>query len=175
MTELTHATTAIPETEPTALGLDAGGWVAASMVVVILVLLWQKVPALVAGMLDKQIAAIREQLDSATKLRTEAEALKAEYAAKAKAMVKDAEAMMAHAETESKALIAQAEVDAKALIVRRTQMATDKIAAAERSAVADLRARAADATAAAARKLIIDGHSAAADKSLVTDAIATLN
>ncbi len=175
MIETLSATTAAPEAEPTALGLDAGGWVAASMLVVILVLLWQKVPALVAGMLDKQIAAIKDQLDSATRLRTEAEALKAEYAAKAAAMIKDAEAMLAHAESDSKALIAKAEADAKALIARRTQMAGDKIAAAERAALADVRARAAEATTAAARKLIIEGHGAAADTALVSDAIAALN
>jgi F-type H+-transporting ATPase subunit b len=175
MNETTHASTFVPEAEPTAFGLDAGGWVALSMVLVIAVLLWQKVPAMIAGMLDKQIAEIKTQLDSAKTLRAEAEALKAEYAAKAATMIKDAAAMMDHAQVESKAIIAQAEVAAKALVARRTQMASDKIAAAERAAIADVRARAAGATAAAARKLIIDGHGAAQDKSFISDAIATLN
>lgn len=175
MVESTTAETHMPEAEPTALGLDAGGWVALAMIAVIGIMLWKKVPALIGSMLDKRISEIKEQLDSATKLRQEAEALKAEYEAKAKAMVKDAEAMLAHAEVESKALIAQATADTKALIARRTQMATDKIAAAERTAIADVRARAVDSATAAARKLIIDGHGAAQDKDLVSKAISTLS
>jgi F-type H+-transporting ATPase subunit b len=51
-------------------------------------------------------------------------------------------------------------------------MAEDKIAAAERAAVADLRARAADAATTAAGALIAENHTAAADKALVDQAIA---
>ena len=59
-----------------------------------------------------------------------------------------------------------------ALIARRTRSAEDKIAAAERNAVAELRAHAADAAAQAARALIATGHDAKADKALVDEAIA---
>ncbi len=175
MVETTTAAIGTPEVEPTAFGLDAGGWVAMAMIAVIGIMIWQKVPALIASMLDKRIGDIRSQLDAATTLRAEAETLKSEYEAKAKAMVADAAAVMAHANTEAKALIAQAEIDTKALIARRSQMATDKIAAAERAALADVRARAAEASTAAARKLIIDGHGAAQDKALISEAIARLN
>ncbi|MBU6206067.1 MAG: F0F1 ATP synthase subunit B [Alphaproteobacteria bacterium] len=164
-----------PEAEPTAFGLDAGGWVAAAMLVVFAILLWQKVPALVAGMLDKRIAEIKAQLDSAAKLRLEAEALKAEYEAKAKALVSDAEAMLAHAQNEAKLIVAKAEAETKMTIKNRTQMAKDKIAAAEAAAIAEVRVKAAVASAAAARKLIADRHGAAQDKALVSDAIARLN
>ena len=40
-------------------------------------------PAAIGKALDKKIAAIRDQLDEAAALRKEAEALKAEYEAKA--------------------------------------------------------------------------------------------
>ena len=71
--------------EPTALGLDATAWVALAMIAVIAIMLWKKVPAAIGKALDKKIAGIREQLDEAAKLRAEAEALKAEYEAKAAA------------------------------------------------------------------------------------------
>jgi F-type H+-transporting ATPase subunit b len=161
--------------EPTALGLDAGGWVAMSMVAVFGIMLWKKVPAMIAAALDKQIAGIREQLDAASSLRKEAEALKAEYAAKAKAADAEAEAIKGAANKEADDIVAQAKADATALIARRTQMAEDKIGAAERAAVAEVRARAANTASAAAAMLIAAGHDAKSDKPLVDATIARLN
>lgn len=157
---------------PTALFLTPGGWVAAAMVAVMGIMLYLKVPALVAGMLDKQIADIRAQLDEAAKLRKEAEALKAEYDKKLAGAAKDAEALKAAANTEAKAIVTKAKADAEALIARRGKSAEEKIAAAERNAVAELRAQAAAAAAEAARGLIAKGHGAAADKKLIDAAIA---
>lgn len=161
--------------EPRAWLLSPGGWVAASMLAVIAIMLKMKVPAIVAGMLDKQIAVIREQLDAAKKLRAEAEALKAEYAAKAKSANADIAAMREAAAKEADEIVAKAKSDATALIARRTQMATDKIAAAERGAIAEVRAKAAAAASAAAESLIIAKHSAATDKALVDATIGSLN
>lgn len=160
---------------PAALGMDATMWVALAMLLVIGIAIWQKVPALVAGILDKQIAGIREQLDQATNLRKEAEAIKAEYEAKAKAAADDAEAMKANAEEEAKLIVAKAKTDATALIERRTKAAEDKIAAAERTAIANVRAKAASVAAAAAGQLIAANHDAKADKALVDATITTLN
>ncbi len=157
---------------PTAWLLSPGGWVAAAMLAVFALMLYLKVPALVAGMLDKQIADIRQQLDEAARLRSEAEALRAEYEKKVRDAARDAESMKAAAEAESKQIIAKAKADAEALIARRTKSAEEKIAAAERNAVSDLRARAAEAATAAARGLIVANHDAAADKVLVDQAIA---
>lgn len=166
---------AAPHENPSALGLDATMWVALAMIVVILGAIWKKVPSAIGGMLDKRIAEIRTQLDQASKLRSEAEALKAEYEAKAASLTADAEAMRAHAHEEAAAILAKAEDDATALIARRQSMAEDKIAAAERAAVAEVRAKAASAAASAAASLIAANHTAATDKALVDSAIARMN
>lgn len=171
----TSETTGASYTEAKALGLDATMWVAVAMLVVIALAIWKKVPAAIVAMLDKRIADIRRQLDEAKQLRTEAEALKAEYEAKASAAAADAEAMRAHARSEAATIIAKAEVDATALIARRQKMAEDKIAAAERAAIADIRAKAASAAARAAAKLISERHGVDSDKQLVDSAIANLN
>jgi F-type H+-transporting ATPase subunit b len=160
--------------DPTALGMNATAWVSLAMIVVILIMIWKKVPAIAAKGLDAKIAAIRAQLDEASQLRAEAEKLKAEYEAKQKAVEADTTAMIDHAKAEAAAIVAQARVDAAALIERRGKMAEDKIAAAERSAIAEVRARAASATAAAAAKLIAERHDATADKALVDKAIGSL-
>jgi F-type H+-transporting ATPase subunit b len=160
--------------DPTAFGLNATAWVALSMAVVIAILLWKKVPAAIGKALDKKIGAIREQLDEAARLRADAEALRAEYEAKAAAAGAEAETMLERARSEADAIVRQAEVDAAALVERRTRMAEDKIAAAERSAVDHVRAHAAAAAAAAAERLIRERHNAGADKAMVDEAIAGL-
>jgi F-type H+-transporting ATPase subunit b len=161
--------------EPLALGLAPASWiVAAAMTVLILVALFLKVPKMLTSSLDASIAEIKKQLDEAKALRAEAEALRKEYAGKIANAEKDAAAMLDHARHEAEAIVAKAEADTTAVIGRREKMAEDKIAAAERGAVAELRAKAADAAATAARGLIAQNHGAAADKALVDQAIGAI-
>ena len=160
---------------PAALGFDATMLVALAMIVVILLAIWKKVPAMIAGALDKQISGIKAQLDQATALRAEAEAIKAEYEARAKQAALDAEAIKASAVEEAKLIVAKAKTDATALIGRRAKAAEEKIAAAERAAIADVRAKAASVSAAAAAQLIATHHDAKADAGLVDQSIASLN
>ena len=161
--------------EPMAFGfVTPGMWVALAMTVLILVMVWKKVPGLITSGLDASIAEIRKQLDEAKALRAEAEALRKEYADKIAGAEKDAADMLAHAKHEAEAIIAKAEADTSAVIARREKMAEDKIAAAERAAVDELRGKAAQAATAAARSLIAAQHGAKADKALVDEAIAGL-
>ena len=160
--------------EATALGMSAGGWVALSMLAVFGIMLRAGVPKLIAAMLDKQIAEIRAQLDQAKALRAEAEALRGQYAAKIAGAEADAAAMVEHARHEAEAIMANAEAQTTALIARREKMAQDKIGAAERAALADVRAIAANAATMAARGLIAENHDAQADKALIDTAIAGL-
>lgn len=157
--------------EATALGMGATAWVSLAMLVFILVLVWKKVPAVIGGALDRRIAGIREQLDEATRLRREAEALKAEYEKKLASAAGEAEAIRAHAEEEASQIVADAKTNAATLVARRRKMAEDKIAAAERTAIADIRAKAVTAATAAATSLIAQGHDAKADKALVDGTI----
>ena len=161
--------------EPSALGFDATMLVALAMLVVIGLAIWKKVPAMIAGALDKQISGIKAQLDQATALRAEAEAIKAEYEAKAKAAAQDAIDMKAAAVEEAKLIVATAKAAATDMIARRAKAAEDKIAAAERTAIADVRAKAASVSAAAAAQLIAVHHDAAADASLIDQSISSLN
>jgi F-type H+-transporting ATPase subunit b len=149
--------------------------VALCVLLVILFLVWKRVPAAIGRSLDKKIAAIREQLDEAESLRKDAEALKAEYEAKAMAADQEAAAMVERAQHEAEAIVAKAAEDAEALIERRKGMAEAKIAAEERAAIDELRATAARAATAAAAKLIADRNDPALDKSLVDQAIGKLS
>jgi F-type H+-transporting ATPase subunit b len=173
-----HPTTShagVPEhAEPKAFGLDAPGWIALAMVVVLAILIWKRVPSLIGTALDTKIAGIRAQLDVAAQLRAEAEALKAEYEARAAQADAEAATMLDRARVEAQGIVDQAEADAAALVERRARMAEDKIAAAERAALDEVRAKAAAAAAAAAEALIRDKVDAGADKKMVDTAIAGL-
>lgn len=153
---------------PTNFGLLAAPqWIALAMVVVFAILIWKRVPALIGRALDSKIAAIRDQLDEAAQLRSEAEAIKAEYEAKAAQADAEAATVLERARTEAEGIVRQAESDASALVERRGRMAEDKIAAAERAALDEVRAKAARAAAAAAEALIREKVDASTDKALV--------
>ena len=175
----THAGSEVPgeahgAADPSALGFDASMLVALAMVVVLIILAWKKVPSAIGKSLDTKIAAIRAQLDEAKALRAEAEALKAEYEAKARAADADAAAMVERAHAEAQGIIAKAGTDAEALIARRQAMAEAKIAAEERAAIEELRATTARAATAAAAKLIAERNDAGNDAKLVDQAISGL-
>ena len=160
------------EHEPTVLGIfDPGAMVAIAMLVVFALFIWKKVPAAVGRALDDKIRLIREQLAEAEDLRKEAEALKAEYEKKAKAVDKDRAALLERAKHEADEIVAKAKTDAEALIERRTRMAEEKIAAEGRAAVEQLRASAADAATKAAARLIAERHDAATDAKLIEQTI----
>src|SRR5579875_2572463 len=109
MAEQTTGTTSqigAPEShsEPTAWHLAAPQWIALAMVLVFAIIMWKRVPAMIAAALDKKIASIRAQLDEAAELRAEAEALKAEYEAKAAAADKERDTMLERARHEADAI-----------------------------------------------------------------------
>lgn len=167
-TEVHHA-------EPMLLGVAPPvAIVSASMIVLILIALWKGVPKLVTSGLDSKINDIRSQLEQAKALRVEAEALRKEYADKIANAEKDAASVIEHARDEAEAIIAKAEADTSEVIARREKMAQDKIGAAERAAVADLREKAAKAAAGAAQGLIRSNYTAEADRALVEQSIAAI-
>lgn len=171
--EVAHGTEA--HVAPTLFGLEPFQIVSIAIAILLLIAFFGgKVHKTVAGGLDGRIAAIRTQLDEAKALRAEAEALRNEYDAKIAGAEKDAEAMLANARREAEAIVAKAEADSTAMVERRKRMAEDKIAAAEREAVEDVRARAAAAAAMASLKLIADKHDAEADRKLADELISGL-
>jgi|SRR6187551_1413278 F-type H+-transporting ATPase subunit b len=160
------------ETEATAFGfLTAPMAISIAMIVVIAILVWKKVPAAIGAALDRKIAAIRDQLAEAESLRKEAEALKAEYVAKAAAAESEAKAMLDRARHEADAMIEKARKDADALVERRGRMAEEKIAAEERAAVQQLRTAVADVATRATARIIAEQVDAKADAALVDSTI----
>jgi F-type H+-transporting ATPase subunit b len=86
----------------------------------------------------------------------------------------EAKALIEGAAAEAKRLAAAAAAEAEASAKRREQMAVERIAAAEKAAVDDVRVAAADVATAAARQVLAEGLTADADARLIDQAITQL-
>jgi len=124
--------------------------------------------------LDKRALAIRHELDEASRLRQEAEAMLAEATAQREAAMHDAQAMLEQAHTEAGGVGEAARADAASAATRREKMAMDRIAAAEKAAVTDVRLAAAELSGRAAERVLAEGFSADADQQLIDRAIQAL-
>jgi F-type H+-transporting ATPase subunit b len=141
-------------------GLDAttaaSVWATISLVIFIGIVIYFGVPKMITKMLDERIAKIDAELNSATRLREEAQVLMTEYAAKRKTAEVDAANIVAAAKEEAKRLTIEAGASLQDLIARRTRAVEDKIAQAEVQAVAEVRSRSADIAVEAARILLAE-------------------
>jgi F-type H+-transporting ATPase subunit b len=117
-------------------------------------LIYLKIPAMIAAMLDQRSAAIAHELNEAKKLREQAAALLAEYQAKKAEAERHAQELIASAREQAKIAAAEIRTEAAASLKRREAQAEEKIARAEAQAVADVRAAAAEAAVAAAEKML---------------------
>lgn len=149
-------------------------WVAASFVGFIGLILYFKVPDMVAKALDKRAEAIRHELDEARRLREEAQAILSEYQRKQRDADKEAESIISLAKTEAKALAKESREALAESIERRTRIAEAKIARAEEQAMSEVRAVAVETAIAAAEKLIEKKLTPAEAGKLVDNAISGL-
>ena len=154
MAETSTTATTEATVAPTWLGLDGESFVALSFLLFVGILLYLKVPRMIAGALDARTAKVRHELDEAKRLRADAEALLASYQARAETAAHDAQAIVASARAEAANIVADAHAAAEASIARRVRTAETRIAAATRAAEAEVRGHAVDVATAAARALI---------------------
>ena len=153
--------------------LEAEFWVAVAFVIVIAGLIY-KGRGTVITTLDERAAKIKAELDEARRLRDEAQAKLAEYQRKQRDALKEAEAIVAHANAEAERTAARAARDLDAAIERRKRLALEKIALTEAKALAEVRNYAVDLAIAALRRALVEDLDAARRGALIDDAIAAL-
>lgn len=132
---------------------------------------WGPVKGALLGGLDARAARIAKDLDEAAKLRAEAEKLLAEYQAKHRDAMAQAESIVTAAKDEAARLAAKAEGDLAAALKRREDLAMERIAQAETQATAEVRAAAVDLAIAATTKLLGTRLDAARQDTLIDGAI----
>lgn len=126
------------------------------------------------GALDARAAAIEAGLEEARKLREEAQAALASYQRKQRDAVKEANALLAHAEEESRRVAAHAEKALAETLARREALADERIAAAEARALDEVRAEAVEIALAATRRILAERIDETKGEALLDDAIKEL-
>ena len=153
---------------------DPNFWVAVGTVLFIALLIWQKVPGMVAKMLDERAAGIKSELDEAKRLREEAEALLKQYRAKTAGAQQEAQAIIDAAKSSAERMAADARVQLQQQLERRAKMAEQKIAQAEAEAIAEVRAVATTVAATASAAIIGQRMTDAKGDALIDGAIRDL-
>ena len=136
--------------------MDATFWATVGLVIFLAIVVYAGAPAMIGRSLDARAERIKAELEEARKLREEAQQLLAEYQRKRKEAEREAGDIVAAARREADAIVADARQKTDEYVTRRTAMAEQKIAQAEREAVNEVRARAVDIAIAAAGKLLAD-------------------
>jgi F-type H+-transporting ATPase subunit b len=153
---------------------DPEFWVLLAFVIFIGVLVRFGVPKMALSALDDRSARIKQALDEAQRLRSEAQAVLTQYQQKRAEAEKEAQAIIVSARVEAERLAGEAKSKVEDFVARRTKMAESKIAQAEAQALADVRAAAADAAVAAAEKILVQTTHGAAAESLIAKGISDL-
>jgi len=145
-----------------------------ALLIFIGLLVYLKVPAMIAGQLDQRSQAIAKDLSEARRLREEAERLLAEYQAKMDAAQHEAATLVASAKEQAEMLAQESSAKLKQAIADRQRQAEERIALAEAQAQAQVRAAATDAAIQAAEKLLRERMSDSVQSKLVAQGAAEL-
>ena len=149
-------------------------WVAVAFVAFLAILVYYKVPKLLAKALDDRADAIRKELDEARRLREEAQTLLADYQKRHRNVGQEAEAIVDQARRETEAFAHETRASLKDALERRTKLAEDKIARAEAQAVDEVRAAAVELAIVAAEKILREKAAGASGTALIDQGIRDL-
>ena len=151
--------------------MDATFWATVALVIFLALVIYLGVPGMIGKALDSRAERISKDLDEARRLRDEAQQLLAEYQRKRKEAEQEAGDIVAAARREAEALVADAKQKTEDYVARRTALAEQKIAQAERDAVTEVRGSAVDIAVEAAARLLADKVDAKADAALFKSAL----
>lgn len=153
---------------------DPTFWVGVAFVLFFAVLVYYKVPPLIARQLDARAEKIRAELDEAKRLREEAQLLFADYQRRQHEAMQTAEEIVAKAKEDAEILRLQSVKELEITLARRQELAENKIRQAEEKAIAEVQGVAVDVAIAAAAKLMQDGLKGDKANALVDQSIKDL-
>ncbi|KIN73982.1 F0F1 ATP synthase subunit B [Sulfitobacter guttiformis] len=141
----------------------------------IAVLIYFKVPSLMAGMLDGRADGIKNEIEEARKLREDAQTLLASYERKQKEVQEQADRIVAAAKQEAAAAGEQARLDLARSVERRLAAAEEQIDSAQAAAIKEVRDQAVMIAIAASRDIIGKQMTAADANKLIDDGISQVD
>lgn len=142
-----------------------------AFILFIAILVYFKVPSILAGLLDKRADDIKSELDEARALREEAQTVLASYERKQKEVQVQADRIVEAAKEEARLAAEAAKEDLKNSIARRLAAAEDQIASAEAAAVKEVRDQAITVAIKASSEIVASQMSAAQGNALIEAAI----
>jgi F-type H+-transporting ATPase subunit b len=116
---------------------------------------WKPARRAILGALDARAVRIRDELETARRLREEAQQALAAYQKQLSEGAAEAEAILAHAKAEAERVAAQAARNIEETLERRRRLAEERIAQEEAKALAEIRAVTVDVAISAARQVIV--------------------
>jgi F-type H+-transporting ATPase subunit b len=139
------------------------------------ILLYAKVPSLLGGQLDSRAEGIKKDLEEARALREEAQTILASYERKQQEVQAQADRIVASAREDAAQAAEQAKADLQTSIARRMAAAEEQIAAAQNSAVKEVRDQAIVVAIQAADAVISKQMTATEANKLIDAAIADVD
>ncbi|CDM56652.1 MULTISPECIES: F0F1 ATP synthase subunit B [Rhizobium] len=134
--------------------LDATFFAFVGLVLFLALVVYLKVPGMMAKSLDDRADQIRNELSEAKRLREEAQHLLAEYQRKRKEAEAEAAHIVAAAEREAEMLTVEAKKKTEEFVANRTAVSEQKIKQAEVDAMKAVRSAAVDLAIAAAENVL---------------------
>ncbi|MCA1489532.1 F0F1 ATP synthase subunit B [Sinorhizobium alkalisoli] len=153
------------------MALDATFYAFVGLILFLALIVYLKVPGMVAGALDTRADKISNELAEAKRLREEAQGLVAEYQRKRKDAEAEAASIVAAAQREAEMLTAEARQKTEEYVARRTALSEQKIKQAESDAINAVRAAAVDLAISAAEKVLMAKADAGAQEALFRKAL----
>jgi F-type H+-transporting ATPase subunit b len=124
-------------------------------VVAFVIGVWKPARRAILGRLDARAVRIRDELETARRLREEAQQALAGYQKQQREAAAEAEAIIAHAKAEAERIAAQAARNLEETLERRQRLAAERIAQEEAKALSEIRAITVDVAISAARQVIV--------------------
>ena len=151
--------------------LDATFFAFVGLVLFLALVVYLKVPGMMARSLDDRADQIRNELAEAKRLREEAQHLLAEYQRKRKEAEAEAAHIVAAAEREAQMLTAEAKKKTEEFVANRTALSEQKIKQAEVEAMKAVRSAAVDLAIAAAETVLAKQADAKVQSELFGNAV----
>jgi F-type H+-transporting ATPase subunit b len=143
-------------------------------IVIFAVLFARKIITPINAMLDGRADAVRAALAEAAQLKAEAEAMLADAKKRQEQANKDAAEILDSAHREAARMAEDLLAEAQATAKRRERLALERIAAAEKAAIDEVRSVAIDVATTASAALLKAGFAAEADAAMIDHAITTI-
>ncbi|MEF0939463.1 F0F1 ATP synthase subunit B [Rhizobium sp. BR 362] len=152
-------------------GLDETFFAFVALIIFLGLVVYLKVPGMMAKSLDDRADQIRNDLAEAKRLREEAQHLLAEYQRKRKEAEAEAAHIVAAAEREAEMLTTEARKKTEEFVANRTALSEQKIKQAEADAMKAVRSAAVDLAIAAAESVLAKKADGPVQSELFSNAI----